>query len=304
MGRPIKKKFFGNLINPYQNHATGGKTGVGGEGVASVTVTNTGTTYSQGATISFVAPAITGGIRATGTPVFGFGPSGYGITSITVTNPGTGYLTGPAATATSATTVNVNATATNASYTLTNITSTAGIYVGMRADAPWGMQASNYVASVGTNSVTLVKTMNASSATVAVAFSDQGANFAGTGVLTSNRQDAITIISYLSTASQSRTNGDILKQESSRRYLVQNSDGKGICHLTTGTLTAGTMHIIGSDFGGATYWITKLTAHKATVFPRSNTSTAYLSAGRVAKWTLGSATGTGVNTIISLNHTV
>ena len=69
MGRPIKKKFFGNLITPYQNHATGGKTGVGAEGVSSVTVTNSGTNYSQGVTISFAAPDIAGGITATGTPV-------------------------------------------------------------------------------------------------------------------------------------------------------------------------------------------------------------------------------------------
>jgi hypothetical protein len=42
MGRPIKKKFFGSLTTPYQNQATGGRTGVGAEGLSTllVTVTN------------------------------------------------------------------------------------------------------------------------------------------------------------------------------------------------------------------------------------------------------------------------
>lgn len=233
MGRPIKSKFFGNRIYPYSNESIGGKTGVGGEGVASVTLSTTSFAVSTlTVTVAFTAPVLTGGITATGTPV----KTGNTVTSVLITNAGSGYLTAPTVT-----------------FTGTNMTS----YVN-----------------------------------------------AGTAVLTSTRQDAITIISYLSTASQSRSNGDILKQESSRRYLVQNADGKGICNLSTGTLTKGKMNIIGADYGGATYWITKLTAHKATVYPRSNTSTAYLSAGRVAKWTLGAATGTGVNTVISLNHTI
>jgi len=231
MGRPIKKKFFGNATTPYQNHASGGKTGVGAEGVASVTLPANKPSGTSTITVSFTAPQITGGITATGTPV----KTGNTVTSVTITSAGSGYLTAPT----------VTFTGTNVAY--------------------------------HTN---------------------------GTAVLTTSTQDAITIISYLTTASQSRTNGDILKQESSRRYLVQNQDGKGICILSTGTLTAGKMHIIGTDFGGATYWITKLTARKARVINRSNTGTAYLSNNQVAKWTLGAATGTGVNTVISLNHTI
>ena len=241
MGRPIKKKFFGNLITPYQNQATGGKTGVGGEGINLILVTNTATNsgYSTTTQVTWVAsaPQLTGGVAASGTAVV-WGASGTGrIQSLTVLNSGTGY------------------------------TSTSG--------------------------VTLSYTPT--SAGTAVTF------FATTS---SGRQDAISIVSYLPTASQERSGGDIMKQESSRRYLVQNSDGQGICKLSTGTLTKGTMHIIGTDFGGATYYVTKLTARKATIANRTNTSTAYLSTGRVAKWTLGAATGTGVNTMISLNHTV
>jgi hypothetical protein len=122
-----------------------------------------------------------------------------------------------------------------------------------------------------------------------------------TATLTSSRQDAITIISYISTASQSRTNGDIIKQESSRRYLVQNQDGRGICKLTTGTLTAGFMHIIATEWNSSTYYVTKLTANKATLYQRTSTGTGYTYAtGAVAKWTIGNATGT----VVSLSHTI
>jgi len=122
----------------------------------------------------------------------------------------------------------------------------------------------------------------------------------GTAVLSTDRINAITIISYIPTGSSSVTNGDIIKQEGSRRYLIQNSQGVGVCLLSTGTLAAGQMHIIASDYGGATYWVTKLTSRKARVFNRTNTSTAYYSSGQMAPWTLNAATGT----IISVNCTI
>ena len=242
MGRPIKKKFFGNLITPYQNHADGGRTGVGAEGISMILVTNTATNsgYSTTTQVTWVAsaPQTTGGVPASGTAAVQFVGNTGRIQSLTVVNSGTGY------------------------------TSTSGVTL------------SYTPTSAGT-----AVTFNAS--------------------ISSGRRDAISIVSYLSTASQSRTDGDIMKQESSRRYLVQNSDGQGICKLiSTSTLIKGTMHIIGTDFGGATYYVSKLTARKATIVNRTDTSTAYVSTGKTVKWTLGAATGTGVNTMISLNHTV
>jgi hypothetical protein len=232
MGRPIKKKFFGDLAGK----ASWG-TGVGAEGIASIAVTNTATNsgYSTTTQVTWVAsaPQITGGVPASGTAVVWYAGGTGRIQSLKVVNSGTGY------TSTSSVTLTYTPTSAGAAATLFLTTSTG-------------------------------------------------------------RQDSINIISYLTTASQSRTGGDIIKQESSRRYLVQNSDGIGICRLSTGTLANGQMHIIGYDYGGASYWITKLSARKATVYPRSNTSTAYVSVGKATKWTLGVATGT----MISLSHTV
>ena len=294
MGRPIKEKYFGNKNRPYSNYARGGNTGVGGEGVATITVSNSGTLYSQGTTLSIGAPNVAGGIQAT----ISSSINSAGNITVAVVNSGTGYTSAPTLTVTKATTVNTVGTATNASYTLTNLTSVDGIYVGMRADASWGMQASNYVSSVGTNSVTLTKTMSLTTASLAVAFSDQGSGFAKTVALYANTttQDAIAITSYLTTGSSAVSGGDIIKQESSRRYLVRNSQGIGQVRIGAGTgtnhvLSPGQAHIIATDGGGATYYVTKLTAHKATLINRTSTSTALIT-DLVAGWTLDVATGT------------
>lgn len=106
-------------------------------------------------------------------------------------------------------------------------------------------------------------------------------------------QNAIAFTSYLSTGSSAVTNGDIIKQESTRRYLVQNSEGVGQCALVaSGTLAPGQMNIIATDYSGATYFVTKLTARKAYLTVRTGTDTALVSA--VGGWTLGAATGTTV----------
>lgn len=229
MGRPIKKKFFGNLITPYQNQATGGRTGAGGEGVASVTLSTTSFAVSTlTITMSFTAPQIAGGITATGTPV----KTGNTVTSVLITNEGSGYLTAP-----------------TVAFTGTNMS------------------------SVG----------------------------AGTAVLTSTRQNAIAFTSYLTTGSSAVNAGDILKQEASKRYLVQNAQGQGQCKLVAAaTLAAGEMNIIATDANGSTYFVKKLTARKAVVV-QSTLSTAFLVGDGVSTgWTLDAPSGT----IVSISDTI
>jgi hypothetical protein len=84
MGRPIKKRFFANLNSPYQNQATGGATGEGGEGIASVTITTTGTYVGTLPTVSFGTPDLALGTTATGVV------HGMALTA-TVNTTGTGY---------------------------------------------------------------------------------------------------------------------------------------------------------------------------------------------------------------------
>ena len=236
MGRPIKEKFFGNTITPYNNRARGGNTGVGGEGIASVVVLNTATNsgYSTTTNTTWVAsdPQIAGGIPASGTALVQYHGGTGRIQSLTVVTPGTGYNT-------------------TASLTITYTPSSAGT-------------AATFVATT-----------------------------------TTNRQDAIQIISYIGTGSSAISGGDIIKQESSQRYLVRNAQGVGVCKLSTGTLTAGNMHIIASDWTGATYWVTKLTARKARLVNRTSTSTAIYSMNKMAPWTVGNTTGT----VVTLSNT-
>ena len=90
MGRPINKKYFGNR-NPG---------GIGGEGIATIAIANSGTLYSGVATATVQAPELPGGVQAT----IGITASGGNITSVTLTNPGSGYTAVPTVTFTPATT--------------------------------------------------------------------------------------------------------------------------------------------------------------------------------------------------------
>ena len=300
MGRPIKKKFFGNLTTPYQNHATGGKTGVGGEGVGSITVSNTGTVYSQGTTLTFSAPQVSGGITATGHATFTeFGTGKYGITDVVIDNAGTGYLTAPTLTVTTATGVAYTSTGTSGAAAIYP-TSTLGISVGMQVLGANINAGATYVTSI-VNGVVNLSANNAGTVNASIQFRDFGINFAKTVNLTTTTQNAIAFGSYLTTGSNQVTNGDILKQEASRRYLVRNSEGVGQCRLvTTSTLTVGTMNIVATDWNGSTYYVRKLTARKA-VLVHSTVSTAFLVGNGVSTgWTLNGATGT----VVTISDTI
>ena len=238
MGRPIKKKFFGNLITPYQNQATGGRTGVGAEGLSTLLVTNTATNsgYSTTTSVTWVAsaPQIAGGIAASGTAAVTYVGGTGRIQSLTVVNAGTGY-------------------STTATMALTFTPSSAGT-------------AATFVAT-----------------------------------LSAGRQNAIAFTSYLTTGSSAVNAGDILKQEASKRYLVQNAQGQGQCKLVASpTLAAGQMNIIATDANGSTYFVKKLTARKAVV-AQSTMSTAFLVGDGVSTgWTLDAASGT----IVSITDTI
>lgn len=301
MGRPINKKFFGNLNLPsYGSEQLG--SGVGGEGVASVTISNSGTNYSAGTSVTFSAPQIKGGVRATGTPSIPTSGTHKGkIMDITVSVAGSGYTSGTLS-VTTATAVSKASTGTDGA-TRIYPANTTGIYAGMLVQGT-GVGTSSYVTTVGAGYVD-VNATNAGTVSGTVKFLDNGAGFADTVVLTSNnvataRQNAISFTSYLTTGSSAVTGGDIIKQEAAKRYLVQNSQGIGQCKLkASDTLTAGTMNVIATDGSGATYWVNKLTAHKAYLTQRTGTST-YLVTDLVAGWTLGAATGTNQVTIANV----
>lgn len=229
MGRPINKKFFGNLTSPYDNAQTGGGTGIGGEGVATIVTATQGTLYSTSTSlnITFTAPQIKGGVRPTATIATDADGNTLGVTLLTA---GSGYTSAPTATLPAT-------TGTTATFTI---------------------------------------------------------------ALTTGVQNALAFSSYLTTGTQAVTGGDIMKQEASRRYLVNNSEGIGQVKLVAkDDLAAGEMNLIATDGAGSTFYVTKLTARKATVIGRTGTSTAVVTSGASVGWTLGVATGTTQVTLAS-----
>jgi hypothetical protein len=308
MGRPIKKTFFGNLNTG--SASTISDDGIGGEGVASINWSNYGSwmavTGVPLAGLSLPAPTIVTGVQAAWNLL-------YGAAAVTTGAGKAGLNTGDTYTyadipnsrivVASTTASNATFTVTVAGTTSTLITDTQGVNLTKVA----GTGTSTFLVDVYMNISTATTITEPGSGyngtetfTVTLSNSAAGTVPAGTIVDTTSQANAITIISYLPTASQSRTGGDIIKQESSRRYLVQNSDGYGQCTLTTGTLTAGFMHIIAADFYGGTYYVTKLTARRAVLQIRSNTSSCIYASGEVAPWNITAATGT----YVTLNHTI
>jgi hypothetical protein len=94
MGRPIKKKFFGDLNKG--SSSTRNDDGIGGEGVASVTLGGTWSGFASGTTtVTFSAPELPTGVTATGVAVINGGGT---ITSITITEGGSGYKAAPTVT--------------------------------------------------------------------------------------------------------------------------------------------------------------------------------------------------------------
>ena len=293
MGRPINKKFFGNLTSPYDNAQTGGVTGAGGESVSSITISNSGTNYSRGTVVTISAPQLVGGTQAT----ISYSRVNSGNLTVAVTDGGSGY-TSASLTVTTATAVTKAASTGTAGETTIYVTNTNGIFAGM-AISGTGVGTGSTVSSIGTGTITASAT-NADTINGNVTFTDAGASFAATVVLTSTNQNALAFTSYLTTGTQAVAGGDIMKQEASRRYLVRNSEGVGQVKLVAADdLAAGQMNLIATDGAGSTFYVTKLTARKATVVGRTGTSTAVVTSGASVGWTLGVATGTTQVTLAS-----
>ena len=299
MGRPIQKKYFANT-----NYQLDGE-GVGGESVSStITVSNSGTVYSQGSVVTIGAPQIAGGEQAT----ISYSINSAGNITVARATAGSGYTSAPALAVTKATTVNTVGTATNASYTLTNLTSVAGIYVGMLADAAWGMQTTNYVASVDGTSVTLTKTMSASTSTLGLTFSDAGASFSASTALTvADRQNGLAMYAYIPESGEagyisgaggsSRVLSDVIRQAGNNKYVVQNAQGVGVVRLVADGSAAnavGEADLTATDWNGSTYRVIKLHAKKARLKQVTSSTAFLIEDGAWAQWTISAATGTTV----------
>ena len=225
MSRPLNKKYFGN--RNVGSASTTADDNIGGEGVASVTISGSWSGFTQAtSTVTFTAPQLPGGVTATGTVTITAGAPA----SVTMTEKGSGYTALPTVTI---------------------------------ADSDGGAETSGTA--------------------TAVYEVDSGAVRSAT-----NNENAITAYAYVTGGS--RQVADIIKQVSSTRYKVTTATGTMICKLkSSASSAAGEMDIVATDASSGTYYVTKLTAHKATL--TRGTGTVYVT-GVATPWTFSTADAT------------
>ena len=117
-----------------------------------------------------------------------------------------------------------------------------------------------------------------------------------------NQENAITITAWvpasgsagnISGSGTSAVTGDIIRQCGSKKYIVQTAQGVGRVTLVAAAPAAGEATIIATDSSSNTYYVTKLTAHKALLTQLSGSSYLY-STGQTAPWSFATASGTTV----------
>ena len=268
MGRPIKKSYFANLNAPYQNHATGGPTGGGGEGIAGVTVTS-GENYTVVPLITFDnTDLLPLGVAATAQAHLALG-------AVTLVGTGTNYRLNDVLTlggGTSVTPATVLVTGVNGGVSITGVSlASRGDYTAITT-ATTLTEASG---STGTGATFVFTTATLASVEVLTAGSGYPSTptaFVSTGsailaaTLTTSTSNGLYPLAWINTPGATAKYGDIMKQEGSRRYLVRTADGQGIVRLTsTGTVAVGEMSLAALDSANGTYYVKKLTARRAVV---------------------------------------
>lgn len=313
MGRPIHKKYFGN-----RNIGSGSTTaddGIGGSRVASVTITSQGS-YTVRPTVSFSPPDLTGAgaVQATGT----VNMEGNTV-AVTAGQGGTNYVVGDLLTITGAggaiayvatvdgvtgEALTVNFTGTGAARgnqtVLTGITSAVATTTNSVAGAGAQVDVTYRV-----KSITMTEKGSGYTDAADAAVSFNAGTAAGTAVLEVDsgnpgdvgyNENAISISAYVTGGSSKA--GDIVAQKASRRYLVETADGTEVCKLVAAAPAAGEMTMTAIDSAGGTYYVLKLTAHRALIVKGDRTGVEFTTGadGISVPWVLG--------TSATLNETV
>jgi hypothetical protein len=290
MGRPIKKKYFGNTNSPYQNQASGGVTGTGGESVASVTLNALGA-YTVRPTFTFTAPTLPGGVTATGTIT-------SEVESVTaVSGTQTNYTVGQLVTVNGTDAVlrvaTIGGTGGDDALTFDFTGGSRGTFTtlttGARATTSDGAGAGLSVTLRYRAKAVVIVEAGSKYTAAPTATPTQSVTFASVA-LTSTKANAIQFVAK-TTSAGTVLSGDIFKQEASRRYLVKTTDGVAQCKLVASDTPAfKEMAIVATDTNGSTYWVLKLTAHKALLSRRTMTGAYLFATNTQSGWTLDAAT--------------
>ena len=290
MGRPLNKKYFGN---------TNYDSGIGGESIDSIAIDTVGT-YTALATVSLNnAPTLPGGVAATLGSVHMYAKSATALVA------GTNYLVNDLITLAGATvgtkavfqvtSINGGGGVTGVSvYTAGNMTTLGANPIATTTNSVAGAGATLTV-SYGVLGVDVTSGgsgyENATDA--AITFSGGGSAATGHSVMTAAQLNAITPIAKV-IGSSTNLAADIVKQTGTNHYLMTTSDGTSVCTLVaTTSLNPGDAYLIATDSTTSTYYITKLTAHRATLILQTDNSGGggvEYPDGWEAPWTLDAAT--------------
>jgi hypothetical protein len=286
MGRPLNDRFFGN--RNIGSVSTSTDNGIGGEGVASVSFSDAGSWMATAgvplAGLQLPAPTLPSGVQAAWTNYFGAEAvtTGAGKADLYADALYT-YTPYPGSSIKVASTASSNATFTVLAdgSTTTLLTDTQGVYLTKVS----GLGTSTFLVDVFTHIVQTVITEPGSgyngteTFTVTTANGATGGAPAGTIVLTVDSgiqnpsqnpagENANAIVIHANTTGAGTKVGDIQKQVGSRRYKVRTADGVARCGLvSTGSPAVGEAYIVATDSTSHTYYVTKLTAHRATLVP-------------------------------------
>jgi hypothetical protein len=314
MGRPLNKKYFGN-----RNIGTTTTTdnGIGGEGVASVTIGGTNNAYVAVPTVTFADPTLPGGVTATGSAVMG-------VVGVTLVAAGTGYavndvitLAAGAGAGTAATLTVTAITGGGATGPIDTVSiTTAGNYTTITDVTAVGVTGpgnddATFDLTFKVNSITVTEkgsgyvsapaiTMTGNATKTAVLTTDSGSAGSST-----NQENAIVCTAFIPAANggTQASTGDIVKQTNDRRYKVKTSEGTGICQLVTDGVAnaAGEISIKATDSEGKNYLVAKLTSRKVVLVPAALGGQAgtQFASGTSAKWTFGAAV---LNTTVTIEN--
>jgi len=311
MGRPLNKKYFGNRN---AGTAVTGDDGLGGNQVASVNVTTAGT-YTTKPVITFSAPdkSAIGGVTALTTAANTF----MKAVSATVGAPGgagNAYVVGDILTVTLSTGVSTFTVATidGGGGIATVTVLDGGTHTGVLLT---GLKPTTVIHGDGTASAAVAGTLSLVYGLKAVTLTNNGSGYTdpadagvivtgantgvaavaasvmGTSTIVGNNENAINISAWIPTANggSSSVAGDIVKQVSGSRYKVETAQGTGIVKLVAAAPAAGQATIVATDFASATYYVTKLTGHKATL-TRFGGGAYEFADGAAVAWTFAAAT--------------
>ena len=325
MGRPLPKRYFGNLNTDdtgftqatYQRNSAAG---IGGQAVASISTATQGSininnSYPHFPTLTVAAPELPGGVTATTATT-------WEIESITVGGTNTGYtinqtgasavLTGLSTQASVAPVITIN---TNGSGNVSAISFAGGRGEWTSIDGT-GISTWAITGAGGSNAQATVKFRVKS-----IAIVDGGAGYvavpsltwttlsgttpsAQTPTLTTDSGTPYTaeafpaIIAYgITVGSGSSKISDIVRQRGTRRFYITNADGSYVCSLKGSAAAAqGEMTITATDSSGKTYYVTKLNRHKA-VLSQYGSSGWEFADGAIVPWTFDAAT---LNTTVQI----